>query len=359
MWSTARTRRLAARAAWIVLFGVVAAAAACVKREPEPARVASLTLGTAGRAFTVNGTPRFLLFVSYFDALRRANAGGANVGDLTSDLLFFRAHGIDGIRIFPNWQYLQANCRPDAANVSDDEQKLFKREGGINEAMWPVLTRVLDLARQHYLVVDVSFSRETYATPIPVPAFTHTVVEVAERLKGDVRYRHVMFDVQNEFDQGRQLMTAEEAVAIVNAIHQPSVDPLRLASASGGSGGIHGGMDFVAFHDPREPGNWFTLEAIRAQVKRIEADPAATGPIYFQEPMPFAPSACGGVFDGDPAHTLEAARHAQEAGVAAWTFHTRQSFDLSQTTLQAILGDGPQKTAIETLSQFRSVAIER
>src|SRR5512138_87508 len=55
---------------------------------PAPPRLA-----TAGAAFTVDGRPRFLLLVSYFDALRASDAA------LETDFAFFAAHGIDGVRI--------------------------------------------------------------------------------------------------------------------------------------------------------------------------------------------------------------------------------------------------------------------
>ena len=60
-------------------------------------------IGTSGDQFTLNNVPRFLLFVAYYDAMRRSNAGGQNNGDLDTDFSFIRGRGIEGIRIFPNW----------------------------------------------------------------------------------------------------------------------------------------------------------------------------------------------------------------------------------------------------------------
>ena len=52
-------------------------------------------LGVEGPRFTVDGAPRFLLVVSYFDALRASDA------TLAADFAWLRRHGIDGVRIFP------------------------------------------------------------------------------------------------------------------------------------------------------------------------------------------------------------------------------------------------------------------
>jgi hypothetical protein len=64
------------------------------------------TLRVKGDHFTVNGAPRFLVFVSYFDGVHRdAHSivdGGQNLTTLTKDLCYFQAHGVNGIRVFPN-----------------------------------------------------------------------------------------------------------------------------------------------------------------------------------------------------------------------------------------------------------------
>ena len=75
---------------WILLLGGAGAAS------PPP------RLATAGAAFTIDGRPRFLLLVSYFDALRASDAA------LETDFTWFAAHGIDGVRVFPNWWRCEA-----------------------------------------------------------------------------------------------------------------------------------------------------------------------------------------------------------------------------------------------------------
>src|SRR5690349_18925972 len=66
---------------------------ACAARAAE-----AQTLGVDGDRLAIGGAPRFLLFVSYFDAMRRFHAG-----DVDTDLRYVREHGYDGIRMFANW----------------------------------------------------------------------------------------------------------------------------------------------------------------------------------------------------------------------------------------------------------------
>ena len=54
-------------------------------------------MGWSGDRLTLNGAPKFLLMVSYFDAL------DVPYDCLVRDLSQFRAWGIDGVRILPNW----------------------------------------------------------------------------------------------------------------------------------------------------------------------------------------------------------------------------------------------------------------
>src|SRR5688572_14740180 len=91
--------------------------------------VAAQVLGVERDRFTVDGRPKFLLFISYFDGLRRAHANGG-AGDLDTDFRYLKQIGVDGIRVLPNWQY---NC---ASGPTDDSSKLFTGSGAINEPMW-------------------------------------------------------------------------------------------------------------------------------------------------------------------------------------------------------------------------------
>lgn len=299
---------------------------------------AAQTLGVEGDKFTVDGRAQFLIFVSYFDGLRRANARHAG-GGVDGDFAYFRRVGVDGIRVLPNWHYL---C---GGGPSDDPQKLFTSKGTINEPMWPVFVGMLDRAGFHGLAVDVTFTRDTFSRPIPIAAYRAAIVEVAKRLRASGGYRHVLFDIQNEYPI--HAMTAADVRGVLSAVRD--VDPERIVTASAGAGEVvhDPAMTIVAYHDSRES-RWSEAATVRAAIEAIRARAAA--PVYYQEPMPFRKfrGTCGHGEWPRPGHARAAARHARQHGAAAWTFHTRQSFDLRERSLLELLeADPEQKVELE------------
>ncbi len=302
------------------------------------------TLGIAGSRFTVDGQPKFLLFVSYFDGLRRANANGG-AGDVDTDFAYLKRTGYHGIRLMVNWRY---TC---GSGPADDAQKLFAADGSLNQPMWPVFVRLLERAAAHGLLVDVTFTRDTYDVAIPVDAYRKAIAGVAERLLAAGGYRHVLFDVHNEYPiHGLTPSDVHDILSDVEA-----VDAARIATASGGGGDIvdDPAMDVVAYHDSRED-DWHEPAAAVRQLEAVRRGIApAEKPIYFQEPMPFRkfhPDCGHGEWPRSGA-ARRAVEHARRNGAAAWTFHTRQSFDLRRRTLVAILEDDPdQKAELEAVS---------
>jgi len=120
--------------------------------------------------------------------------------------------------------------------------------------------------------------------------------------------------------------------------------------------------DVVAHHDDRNPASWFSSDAILRQLNAIRTSLGqSVKPIYLQEPMPFAnydarPVAQGGCgnqqHDSAPGHARSSAQSAKRHGAAAWTFHTRQSFNLGAASLKAILSlpaHASQKAELEAV----------
>ena len=307
------------------------------------ASASAQTLGVGGTRFTVDGRSKFLLFVSYFDGLRRASANGG-AGDVDTDFVYLKRIGYDGIRLMVNWRY---DC---GSGPTDDARKLLTASGTINEPMWPVFLRLLDRAAARGLVVDVTFTRDTYAAPIPIDAYRTAIASVAQRLLAAGGYRHVLFDVQNEYPIHG--VTAADVHSILTAVR--AVDSQRIVTASGGGGDAidDPAMTVVAYHDSREE-DWHASAAAGRQLDAVRRQTAAPKPIYLQEPMPFRkfhPS-CGHGEWPRPGYARRAAGHARHHGAAAWTFHTRQSFDLRNRTLLEILKDDPeQKAELEAIS---------
>jgi hypothetical protein len=315
-------------------------------------RAATPALAVEGARFTVDGVPRFLLIVSYFDALRASDAV------LDADFAWLRDHGIDGIRIFPNW-WRCAAVRQCGGHPGDDT--LMDAAGGIRADRLARLRQVLAKAGQHRLVVDLSFARETVrgtsGATLSADAYAGAL---AAALKALGPLPHVMVDLQNEVYQNR--LFAERA-----ADDAPKVAALagRLDAAArilfvstnageaeryvycGASGPCPAGaapLDVIAVHDAREA-NWH--DRTPAVVRDLVALGSRRGPrpIYLQEPMPWQDERAPDRVE----RFLDAAARARRAGAAAWTFHTRSAFILRDgRSLQAQASAG-ERQVIEQL----------
>jgi hypothetical protein len=273
--------------------------------QPGRAQTARV-LGVEGDHFNVNGTPKFLIFVSYFDAMRR----GDTTSGLDADLGFFRDALVDGVRIFANWLAYDCVAPPDRDEATDT---LFDLNGNV-DARWASFKRVLDKAAAYNLLVDVTFDRDSVyvAGGMSQAAFKSALVEVTHRLKNG--YPHVYFDLQNEWPiHSTTANDIREVSAAVNA-----EDSTRIMTASDQF--LTGaGLDFAAIHD-RATG-WY-------EETRIASLLSPGIPSHFQEPMPFSAYCPGQLLDNTPGRHSSAARATRHAGAAAWTFHTRTSFVL-------------------------------
>lgn len=321
---------------------------------PMSGSFAQPILGVSGRHFTVNGVPRFLLFVSYFDAMRRSDSNGTNSGDLDTDFAYIKAQGYDGIRVFPNWQHYVTTGKA-------DDDALFTNGLGIRLDRLAVFLRVLNTAASYGLVVDVSFSWES-VTGMTKAQFYQQVADVTARLQG--AYPHVMFDLQNEWNNPNIGFSQSEVATLLNDYVRPN-DQNRIVTASitednanvAGQASASLGLDIAAYHDPRWS-DWYTNSRVSAAIDGVRSG-FGQKPIYLQEPMPIAticPPKCPGPatqLDTDPSHAMRAANAAKRYGAAAWTFHTRSTFDLASTTFKAVLdGDSLQKAAFESLRDY-------
>lgn len=86
------------------------------------------TLAIQADHVTVDGVPRFLLFVSYFDAMRRARS---SENDLEADFDFFaNTKKFDGIRILVNWCANYPTCSAAGDTLLDtDLERVPTRRG--------------------------------------------------------------------------------------------------------------------------------------------------------------------------------------------------------------------------------------
>ncbi|HUR35320.1 MAG TPA: hypothetical protein VM032_16060 [Vicinamibacterales bacterium] len=310
----------------------------------RPARMAGApVLGVAAGRLTVDGSARFLVFISYFDGVRRARAGG-----IDQDLQFL-AGQVDGIRVLPNWWASTCPVRAGADTLID-------LDGAIRESVWRDVERLLDAAASRGLAVDLSFTRETVNdNGSPARVLSHQAYEDAlARLVGGPaflrgRFPNVLIDVQNEWPRFASAAQIERLLVRLHA-----ADPGRLLMASvSGPAYVPTGRGIptmiAAYHDPRGS-DWFARNTIARHVQGVKS--LVRQPVYLQEPMPAATVCAAQVVDRDMAHQARALDAARDAGAAAWTFHTRSTFDLAGTSLVGKLrapGGQDERRAIEAL----------
>jgi hypothetical protein len=289
-------------------------------------------LGIDGARFTVDGAPRFLVFVSYFDGVRRVHGG------IEPDLDYLKTR-VDGIRVFPNWwDYV---CPPRSGGDT-----LFDLKGEIRPAVWQALDTLLTAAGARGLIVDLSFSRESVTDngsprrPLDADAYQRALTSLVgstSYLKG--RHPHVLIDVQNEWPIHSDRARIE---ALLKALRAADPERVLVASSSGGGYAAVGlGLPRMAaaYHDPRER-NWYGADTARRIVAAVRTSLGkAVQPVYLQEPMPWGTVCPRQDNDPDPAHFTAALANARSAGAAAWTLHTRVTFDLKSRSLVSKLNE--------------------
>jgi hypothetical protein len=282
------------------------------------------TLGVSGDAFTVDRQKRFLLFVSYFDAL------DASDDVLDEDFRTFTTHGIDGIRLFANWW----DCSTMDACTQPSPRTLMDAAGALRPPQVERLRRVLARAASQRLLVDLTFTRETVRDGdqrLDVAGYERGILAVTRELRD--KAPHVLFDLQNEVEIHGFGPSPEIAGNLVRQRAEiKQLDPSRLVVASTGSVdlvrqlGARGGLDAIAFHDPRVAGWWTRTGTVVSDLKKLSASPR---PVYLQEPTAYQQAgARSGRDDTNVDHFRAALRDARAAGAAAWLFHTRKGFRL-------------------------------
>jgi hypothetical protein len=298
----------------------------------DPPDTSTLTLGVSGDAFTIDGQKRFLLFVSYFDAL------DASDDVLDEDFRTFTTHGIDGVRIFANWW----DCPTMDICTQPSPRTLMDASGALRPPQVERLRRVLARAASQRLLVDLTFTRETVRDGdqrLDVAGYERGILAVTRELRD--KAPHVLFDLQNEVEIHGFGPSPEIAGNLVRQRADiKQLDPSRIVVASTGSGDLvrqlsaRGGLDAIAFHDPRVPDWWTRTATVVNDLKKVSA--TSPRPIYLQEPTAYQQAgARSGRDDINVDHFRAALRDARTAGAAAWLFHTRKGFRLDDRSFTA------------------------
>src|SRR5262245_61053699 len=276
-----------------------------------------------GPTFKVNGTAKFLTFVSYYDGWRAPRPGpcadpnAPNATSLQCDLKWIKQIGIDGIRVFPNW--IMARDLSDPTQPTDywfwDDIPFTPT--GLRDPNLGNLKQFLDLAGAAGLVVDLTFTRDTVCGDgqravndcpngrMSFPQYKARIVEALNALKDSDpnRFSHVIIDLQNERNlcgsiYEFQCMTPEQLAELVQAargVDTPLKNRLSASMTTPDMSGIanvanvaaSAQLNFVAWHDPRD-GVWFSaMESRVAELRQHLAQAGVTLPISIQETTPW------------------------------------------------------------------------
>jgi len=268
---------------------------------PGPAPVGPVTVGIAGDKFTVNGQPKFLLGVSYFD--------GSNYQVSDFDALAARRFNL--IRIWLDW------------GTAGDGRSFFDASGALVQGQ--KLLNLVRAARARGLVVDV-----TILDPgLTFGDVNRALRETATLLKDEP---NVFFDVMNEHDHPGGPRTHAEVAGFISTVRAAAPNRPVTVSSTGGhlmtatniDEEVGAGVDLVTPHFERTS-DWYdrTDERVTFVKNRL----AAIGrnlPVYLQEEARRGHSG----LDPTKDQFVQAAREARDAGAAAWIFHTDAGFEL-------------------------------
>ncbi len=260
----------------------------------------AVTLGIDGTRFTLDGTPDFLLGISYYGGL------GAPREFVRQDFDDMRDRGWNWVRVWATWE------------AGDTNVSAVDEDGEAREEYLSMLTWLVAQADARGMVVDVTLSRGDL---LPNQgAHLKAVRVLATALKP---WRNVYIDLANERDvRDSRYVSLEELGELSRAVRQ--VDPERLITASGVPNreslrayGETAGVNFICPHLGRtaeSPGR--TLETTR-QFLRWMADLDRAIPVHYQEPFRRDYSAWQPAADD----FLTDLRGALEGGAAGWCLH--------------------------------------
>jgi hypothetical protein len=248
-------------------------------------------------------------------------------------------HGFNWLRVWATW------------TAYDNDVSAVESDGSPREPFLSRLKRLVELAGQRRMVVDVTLTRGAKLSSLD--AHRRAVVALAQALKP---YRNLFFDIANERNvRDGRFVPYEELAVLRDAIKE--VDRDRLVTAS------HAGdltvadvleyirtarVDFLSPHRPRHLNS--PAETRARTVEQLDQIGAAGKkmPLLYQEPFRrgYAPQEWNPTAD-DFILDLTSAR---EGGAAGWCLHNgdtrdnpegrpRRSFDLREGSLFDQLDD--------------------
>jgi hypothetical protein len=299
----------------------------------EPGR----TLSISGTRFAVDGTPRFVVGVSLFDALGRAGVSDADLDALAQ-------WRVDLVRVWAHWS--EPIYAADGALTPDGRGRLL----GLAERL-----RSRGLLLELVLLRPGQLPGQAYAAFSSPAARVRAVREIATALRP---YRGICFDLYNEHDHRDGPISHAEARGLRDAVK--SADSARVVTISSTEyhffdargvlldSGVRNlreeidqvGVDAIAPHLPRTADWADTTSARLTALVRALAELGHPMPVYLNEER----RAESGQMPLPRSMYLAALAAASAAGAAGWVLHTSAGYALGQSSFVSALNPEERAT---------------
>ena len=315
--------------------------------EPTPDGKHATVLAIRGARFTVNGTPTFLLGISYYGGL------GAPQDFVRRDLDDAQRLGFNWVRLFATWR----SGGEDVSAVDD--------QGKPREPFFGRLQSLVADCDRRGLVVDVTLARGKGPGHLhDLAAHQRAVEAIVTALKG---HRDWYLDLANEHDVGDDRNVPTEQLGTLRDLVR-RLDPDRLVTASFGGHDLDENdirdalliarLDFLAPHRPRDPASPAQTEAQTRRCIAIMERIGRVVPVHYQEPLRRGYTR----WEPKSADFLTDLRGAIAGGAAGWCFHNgsqrdapghrpTRSFDLHEKRLFDQLDPDEQKVVSSVATQ--------
>ena len=296
-------------------------------------RAAGVELGVKGAQFTLDGTPAFLLGISYYGAL------GASRETIENDLARMQQAGFNWMRVWATW------------GAFENDVSAVDAQGRARDPYLATLKWLASECDRRGMVLDVTLTRgDATSGPGRVGSAAAHMRAVELLVRELAPRRNWYLDLANERNiADARFVDFPELAALRRRVRE--LDPRLLVTASQGGDIARGELrsylkevevDFITPHRPRgadSPAQ--TEERTRSYLSRMR-DEGRVVPVHYQEPFRrgygprvWEPPADGFLADLDAAIA---------GGAAGWCFHNgdqkdrpegrpRRSFDLRDGAL--------------------------
>jgi hypothetical protein len=296
------------------------------------------TLGISAGKFTINGTPTFLLGLSYFHAVKASS----------SDLTTFKSRGYNYVRLFLDWvdDATESVTRSGAFSV-------FNADGTLKSTKNDILTFIRDADAVGIVVELVVLNAATSGWITTGANRTSAVQNAISYFGGE---SNVLFDLINEAEQCSYITAFSDITAIVTTANTQNSTPIYTVSVSPGTLAGDGplidnttdvidvsyatsymgtGVDALSYH---YKGNvqWWSDKGVRVANTRawLDANGYSATPLHINEDNRWGTGyGDAGAGDIEADKYLATAVLAKINNAASWIHHSNASYDMTTSAV--------------------------